>query len=194
MKKINIGIVLIILTLISLGIYLVIKSNNEELEKLKIKSVLEDYMKTYDKYLLLDEEDRNINKNISGSKYKTKYLAIKEEFSKYYKEERKDYLFNEYYDKIEMQIDGQRMIFNFNQEIEDIDYYFYDNYVTVIYTSKVEYDIEKRENISLIDSETKRHIGKSKREKSVMVAPYRIALFEKIGSEYKLVYTIDAII
>ena len=64
MKKINIGIVLIIIVIIALAIHIVTKEKTIKQDFNNIELVLNDYFKVYNKYSLLPEDDRDINKNI----------------------------------------------------------------------------------------------------------------------------------
>jgi len=109
LKKINFGIVLIILTLIGMIGYLVYEENSKKGNTDKVKAFVNDYLKVYNKYALLYEEDRDIDKIIDKSKYDEYKEEMKQDLDKYLTSDKelRNKIYDDYIKRIDEQIEGK---------------------------------------------------------------------------------------
>jgi len=110
LKKINLGIVLIVLSLIGMVGYLVYENNFKEGNNTdKVKIFVNDYLKVYNKYALLYEEDRDIDKIIDKSKYDNYKEEMKKNLDKYLisDDDLKEKIYASYIKRIDEQIEGK---------------------------------------------------------------------------------------
>lgn len=186
MKKVNLGIILIFLAIIGVICYTSYRKNYEENEKQKIEIFLDDFYEVYNKYLLLDEEDRDINKMIASEKYENRIEKIKEEYSQFIVEEHAKNQSEEYVQNIYDQISGIFMLKKYNEKIEDINCYFYDNYVSIFAYVTFDFDNEVRKSM-IYDKKISKYVGETTRNIQTIKLPTSIIL-KKVEGKYKIVY------
>lgn len=186
MKKINLGVVLIIITLITLTTYIIYDENSKAKDRENIKSFLDEYFVLCNKYYMLEKEARNIDKVPDVNEY-NKYLSeLKSDLSKYVLDSKLNDIYNVYKQRLDKQFYGQYMINEYNIEINGvIEDNFKDSYISVVLDSNFTINRDERVN-STIDKDTGRYEGRI-RNLSTTTRRINFIVLEKIGSEYKIV-------
>ena len=192
MKKINIGIILIILTLIGMIFYLIYEENIKAKDRQNIVSFLNEYYKVYNKYCLLYEEDRYINKIIDKSKYDKYKEEIRQELDKYLTtdENLRQKIYNDYDLRLDEQIKGKYIYntYNMTLAIEKNEYNqmrFCNNYIFVMQKIKLEVNRVSRIN-DIYNKETLKYEGSVRSEVGTDYV-YEYFIITKINGEYRIV-------
>lgn len=188
MKKINIGIVLIVLFLIGIVINLIYVEKQKEEDKVKGLEFVKEYFEVYNKYSVLEKEDRVLDKKIDLVKYNNYTNKMNNELSNYLYEQRKDFILQEYRKRLDNQINGKYMMYEYIKEIIGVDsYQINGEYILMWLNIKVTVDKDNREN-PIYDNEEKRYTGKVKKQKGVD-SNKEIILIKRVSkNEYKVVY------
>lgn len=188
MKRVNIGVVLIILAFVGIIVYGIIEEKTKEEDRVYGYEFVKEYFKCYNKYSLLNEEDRDIQKDADEKRYNEYVNAMKNDLSKYVLEQSQERIFNIYEERLKNQAQGKYMMYKYNKEITDIGKYnISGDYISYILEIKVDVDKDKR-NSEVLDKETNRYIGSIKRQKG-MDRSYEIVCIKKVGKkDYRVVY------
>lgn len=186
MKKINFGVVLIIITLITLTTYIIYDENSKAKDRENIKSFLDKYFVVCNKYYMLEKEARNIDKVPDVNEY-NKYLSeMKRDLSKYILDSKLNDIYDVYKQRLDKQFYGQYMINEYNIEINGIrEDNFKDPYISVVLDSDFTINRDERVDFTM-DKSTGRYEGRV-RNLSTTTKFSNLIVLEKIGSEYKIV-------
>ena len=205
MKKINLGIVLIILILLGTVGYLFYEKDSKKGDKDKVKSFVNDYLKVYNKYALLYEEDRDIDKIIDKSKYDEYKEEMKQELDKYLidDEELRNKIYDSYVKRIDEQIEG-KYVYNkdeksiceendkenqYNNMLKSLGMVYYKDYMIV--TLLLKDDVNKVARISEIyNKETGKYEGDTKTQVGIGYILEHLVLKEIKGELKLVVHTI----
>lgn len=205
MKKINLGIVLIILILLGTVGYLVYEKDSKKGYKDKFKAFVNEYLKVYNKYALLYEEDRDIDKIIDKSKYDEYKEEMKQELDKYLidDEELRNKIYDSYVKRIDEQIEG-KYVYNkdeksiceennkenpYNNMLKSLEMVYYKDYMIV--TLLLKDDVNKVARISEIyNKETGKYEGDTKTQVGIGYIPEHLVLKEIKGELKLVVHTI----
>lgn len=192
MKKINIGIILLILAFLAMTLFLIFEKFEQKKDIENIKSFLLQYYEVYNKYSTLYEEDRDINKIQDRAKYDEYKNKMKLELDKYLttNEELKQKIYDNYTTRINDQIEGKYMytthiktIENFNDK--DSKVYFCNNYIFVM--QKLKFEVCKTSRTATIyNKETKKYEGNTKNQDGTDYI-YEYLILTKINGEIKIV-------
>ena len=188
MKKINIGIVLIILLALGIVFYLLYEEDVHKKDIQSIRVFLDNYYKVFDKYSMLYEEDRDIDKIIDVSKYNKYKEDMTKELDKYIIQDdfhRKNIL-DIYNLRIDEQIRGKSMNLKHEKSIYDIFRVFFDgDYIFVVY--QVESNVDKIMRLGeIINKDTNKYEGNTIRF-SLPEHVYDKVVLKKEKGEYKIV-------
>jgi hypothetical protein len=186
MKKNNFGVVLIIITLITLTTYIIYDENSKSKDRENIKSLMDKYFVVCNKYYMLEKEARNIDKVSDVNEY-NKYLSeMKRDLSKYILDSKLNDIYDVYKQRLDKQFYGQYMINEYNIEINGtIEDNFKDSYITVVLDSNFTINRDERVNFTM-DKNTGRYEGRV-RNLSKTTKFINFIVLEKIGNEYKIV-------
>ncbi len=171
MKKINIGIVLIIITIILFIIFVIVDSNIKKEDMEKAFKFITDYIDFKQKYVLLPEEYRDMEKLMPEEEYEKYLEEVKEKLSKYVLDTQLDYEFKFYKDMLDKQYKGG--IEYKEYQINNLDFTQYsdssgnmDNINNIVgdnFIIKVRYELRivgrKRKILTTIDADTSRYVG-----------------------------------
>ncbi len=186
MKKINIGVILTIIVIFIYIVLMLLMKNGQEVDKENVQKVLNGYMQVYNYYSLLDKEDRVLDKEIDEVKYNEYLKEMKVNLSKYVEDECLDNIYEQYKERLDKQVLGAYMFYEYVKEIDSIvDYKIVEDCITILVRFKQTVDRDKR--ISLVyDERLGRYIGDIKKQKG---QDYIIELlaFRKIDNNYKLI-------
>ena len=201
LKKINLGIVLIILTLLGAVGYLVYEKNSKKGDTDKVKTFINDYFKIYNKYALLYEEDRDIDKIIDKSKYDKYKTEMKQELDKYLIDDEalKEKIYDGYIKRIDEQIEG-KYIYNkdeksiYEEKKSGIEIYDMNKPIGIIYYKDymivyliIKDDVNKVTRISdVFNKETGKYEGDTKSQVGIGYTIEHVVLKE-IKGEFKVV-------
>jgi hypothetical protein len=186
MKKINFGIVLILLTFIFLTLFIITDEMSKSKDKKNVKEIFKEYLNTYNKYSMLEKEDRNIDKNIDINEY-NKYLSqMKQDLSKYVSDDKLNDIYEIYKQRLDKQFYGKYMLKEYDKQLMDVvEYSFYDSYISV--TLDLNMTMNRDERItSTRDEKTNKYDGKVTNV-STTQRIMEFVVFKKIGNEYKIV-------
>ena len=187
MKKINIGIVLILIVGICYFAYAMSKLNERENDRKNIEEFIQEYLEVYNKYSLLPEEDRVLDKEIDEEKYNNYLEEMKEELDKFSIEENKDILYEQYKARLDKQIKGEYMMYEYEKKLSHIARCdFLGNCIRVYFYLNGTVDDDRRVSPTL-DEATGRYVGNVKRQKGEDIFLEEL-VFKKINNEYKIVY------
>ena len=186
MKKINLGVVLIIITLITLTTYIIYDENSKAKDRENIKSFLDEYFALHDKYSMLEKEARDIDKVPDINEY-NKYLSeMKNDLSKYILDNKFNDIYDVYKQRLDKQFYGQYIINEYSTKIKGIvEDNFKDSYISVVIDTNFTLDRDERVSFTM-DENTGRYEGRVRNLSTNKNYPKLIVL-EKIGSEYKIV-------
>ncbi len=186
MKKINFGIILILLTFIFLTLFIITDEMSKSKDKKNVKEIFKEYLNTYNKYSMLEKEDRNIDKNIDTNEY-NKYLSqMKQDLSKYVSDDKLNDIYEIYKQRLDKQFYGKYMLKEYDKQLMDVvEYSFYDSYISV--TLDLNMTMNRDERIaSTRDEKTNKYDGKVTNV-STTQRIMELIVFKKIGNEYKIV-------
>ena len=187
MKKINIGIVLILIVGVVYFAYAMSKLNEREQDRKNVEELIQEYLEVYNKYSLLPEEDRVLDKEIDEEKYNNYLAEMKEELDKFSIEENKDILYEQYKSRLDKQVKGEYMMYEYEKKLSHIARCdFLGNCIRVHFYLNVTVDDDRRISPTL-DEVTGRYIGNVKRQKGEDIF-FEELVFKKINNEYKIVY------
>lgn len=190
MKKINIGIVLIILTIILSIAYVIIDNKNKAKDIEEAEEFFREYLKVFDQCMMLPEEYRNINTQMNEEAYNEYLLEIKEEISKYVLDTQLEYIYQNLKDSLDEQYQGRLMYKEQKNKIlsyDTMDTTMKDNIVTLVYTAETKVSADRRESPTF-DANTNRYVGIVKHAEGVYSMQYRSILKKMDNGEYKVVY------
>ena len=186
MKKINIGILLIILSIIMIIIYSIYLEVQKDKEKENINIELEKYFEVYNKYSLLEEKYRDINKSIDEKSYEEYLREIKDNLKDFVLEDRQEYMYNQYKKRLDEQVMSKYMLNKYVKKIDKINNYtFYKDYIIVNVGIKVTVDKDKR-IAPVFDNKTNKYIGEIKKQQGEDYIDEAVA-FKKENGKYKIV-------
>ena len=186
MKKINKGIFLLVLVIMTFCIFIYQKNISEEKEKIEITKFIKKFLEVRTENSFIKKEDRDINKILNKEDYKSYLENIKNNLSKYYDKSRLDYLYDCFVSRIDLQLDSYFILNDYNEELVSIDNIYYHNgYVIVSYTKKSYVDEVVR--INAVKSEkTGRYVGHIKNEQGTSNKPYNVMVLKKENENYKI--------
>jgi len=188
MKKINIGIILIVLFILGIVFYLIYEQDVHKKDVESIRIFLDNYYKVFDKYSMLYEEDRDIDKIIDVSKYDKYKEDMRYELDKYIVQDdfHKNNILDIYNSRIDEQIKGKSMNLKHEKIIHDFNSVFFDgDYIFVIY--QVESNVDKVMRLGeIINKDTNKYEGNTIRF-SLLEHVYDKVVLKKEKGEYKIV-------
>lgn len=190
MKKINIGIILIILSLIGMIFYLVYEENSKKKDIENVKNFLDEYYKVYNKYSLLYEEDRDIDKIIDKSKYDKYKEDMKKDLDQYLYDEinLKQNIYDNYNLKITEQLKGKYIYNSYEKTIIEYDkdkLVFNNGYIYIM--PKIKLDVDKITRIATIYNKDKeKYVGDTKTQVGTDYI-YEYIILKKVNGMYKIV-------
>ncbi len=200
MKKINIGIILMVITIIAFIVFVIIE---DKIEKEDMQRGLEFIQEYYDnirsKYMMLPEKYRDIENKMPEEEYNNFLKEFKQELSKYVLDEQLETIYNRYKVLLDYQYEG-KVVYK-KWEASNIQYRTIDLQVTNL--SKVEDDLlyaevsynlkyicDKRES-AIFDKSSGRYIGTITKDYSEIVNSAAILVMKKMkDGDFKIVYTI----
>ncbi len=187
MKKINLGIVAIVLTVLVLVGYIVNDENEKTKDKVKIKDICIAYMEIHNKYSVLEEKYRNIDNNIPTDEYEKYLSAMKSELSEYVLEENLQDVYDKYKANLDKQKTGIYLVKKYDRQFKDISRYGFDlPLVTTNIDLIVNTEIEQRYT-AIKDEKTNKYTGKVTLDTTTNRMNDTI-IFKKVNGEYKIVY------
>lgn len=143
MKKINYGVVLIIILIIFLTLIVFRYNEIDKKDKKNIQKTCVDYLYLHSRLSMLDEEYRDINKVISDKEYNNYLNKVKYEISQYVVNEKVDYIFEKYKKSLDLQLDGKYILKKYENVFIDIQEFSSDGtyiYVCLNIIKKIEKD------------------------------------------------------
>lgn len=197
MKKINIGILLTILAIIVFTIFMIIDSKNKEMEVEKAKKFATEYLKASDKYMLMPEGYRDIEKQMDEDEYNKYLLEVRNEMSKYILDTALDFNYNYRKTALDEQYRGKLMYKEYETEIIS---YNYDKFsdvktemkgdcVILIYNFNRKITADRRESPTF-DPNTNRYVGTIKSVEGIESYQDYIVVKKVENGEYKVLYHI----
>lgn len=187
MRKINIGIFFMILSIIIFLFYMKIDRKNKKEEFERAKAFVNEYIKLVNKYTLLPKEYRDIDKAMNEEEY-NKYLSeMKEELSKYILESQRDYLLETYEKTLEYQYKGRIMYIDYDVEpVYNVNYKIVNGILSIDIEENIKTKVDERQ-APTIDSETGRYMGKVKHFEGIGTLPKLFMLKKDENGEYKVI-------
>ena len=186
MKKINVGVIFLIIIIICYISFFVLKGIEQEKDKENIQKFLKEYYGVYNKYSVLPEEDRVLDKEIDKEKYNEYLAQMRRDLDKFLIPENKEELYKIYEERLNKQVNGEYMFYVYNKEIYNIfQYDFSVNCVRVNCMVKVTVDRDKKIS-PIFDEDTGKYIGTIKKQKGIDYQPEGFIL-KKVNGEYKIV-------
>ncbi len=186
MKKVNVGVILTIIVIFIYVVFMVLMKNVQKLDKENVQKVLNDYMQVYNYYSLLDKEDRVLDKEIEEVKYNEYLKEMKDALSKYVDDEFLDNIYEQYKERLDKQILGEYMFYDYVKEIDSIvDYKIVEDCITIFVKFKQTVDRDKRIS-PIYDENLGRYIGDVKNQKGQDYIT-ELLVFRKKGNDYKLI-------
>ncbi len=186
MKKINIGIVLIILVLIILFSYSIAKENEKKQDKENVKDALKSYFQVYNKYSLLEKEDRDINKEIDMKKYNVYLEQMRQDLKDYILTDKASDIYNQYKARLDEQVKSKYMLKNYNKDVVQItNYTCKDDYITLNCNINLNVSRIKRKS-PVFNKQTGKYIGDTKKQIGQDSVSETI-VFKKVDGDYKVV-------
>ncbi|MDD3303691.1 MAG: hypothetical protein PHP54_02105 [Clostridia bacterium] len=188
MKKINIGIVLIVLVLALLTVYIINEEKTKEQDKEGTLAFVNEYFKVYNKYSVLEKKDRVLDKEIDEVEYNNYINQMNKDLSAYIAPEKQKSLLNQYKTRLDNQIIGKYMMYEYIKDIIRVEQYiFHEDYLSLWLKTKITVDRDNRE-FPILDKESKKYIGEVKKEKGEEYS-YELVTLKKIDKmEYRVVY------
>ncbi len=195
MKKYNIGIILIVLTIIFFTIFVIVENKIKEDDMEDALEYIKEYYKLQNKYALLPDGYRDIEKQMPKEEY-DKYLAeMKNELSEYVADSQIDVVYSFYKKRLDYQYKGKKV---YNQyEITDIEYHNFDKrsriedgiiYVYITYKRKTMFDSRESE---IIDENIDRYIGNVTKNNGRLDEIGTLIILKKMDNEkFKILYDI----
>ncbi|MDD2495838.1 MAG: hypothetical protein PHS24_05000 [Bacilli bacterium] len=186
MKKINLGVVLIIITLITLTIYIIYDENSKAKDRENIKSFLDEYFAVHDKYSMLEKEARDIDKVPDINEYNRYLSEMKNDLSKYILDSKLNDIYDVYKQRLDKQFYGKYMIDEYSTKVKDIvEYNFQDPYISVVIDTNFTLDRDERVSFTMNEN-TGRYEGRVK-NLSINKNHPKLIVLEKVDSKYKIV-------
>jgi len=186
MKRINFGIVLILLTFIFLTLFAISDEMSKAKDKENVKEIFIEYLNTCNKYSMLEEENRNIDKNINTNEYNVYLSQMKQDLSKYVSDDKLNDIYEIFKQRLDKQFYGKYMMKEYDKQLMGIvEYSFNDSYISVTLDLNMTMDRDERV-ISTRDDKTNRYQGKVTNV-STTQRIIEFMVFKKIGNEYKIV-------
>jgi len=187
MKRVNLGILAIFITVLVLTCYIVIGELSKTKDKDKIKEICIQYLKIHNKYSVLEEKYRDINNNIQTGDYEKYLTNMRIELSEYVLSENLQDIYETYKSNLDSQITGKYIVKKYSRELQDISRYKYElPYITINLDLILNIATEERLN-AVKDEKTNKYIG----EISMDTKTNRLndtIIFKKIDANYKIVY------
>jgi len=201
MKKVNLGIILIILTLAGMTFYVINEEDTKKKDVENINAFLQDYYKVYNKYSLLYEEDRDIDKVIDKSKYDKYKEEMKNDLDEYLidDESLKNKIYDSYIKRIDEQLEG-KYLYRKNEktilEVSDerkIELELGELPVSIIYnngyifvTLKVQIDVDKTSRLrEIYDKEKGKFVGDTKTQTGIDKI-IEVLVLKKVNGKFKI--------
>lgn len=189
MRKINFGIVSILVLILAFTFFFVIKGvvKKKDIEKAKIFT--EDYLNISNSYILLKEEDRDIEKKISKSKY-TEYIeSMKNELSKYIVESQQEAILSKFEKVIEQQCKGKLMFKKYDVKITSFNKNadMTDDIITLNYDYTLTIEAVRRKQ-EIFNNATNRYIGNVENVEMTVNLNSTILVRKEGKDNYKIVY------
>ncbi len=145
MRKINFGIILIVLAIILIVLYSINEYNTMESDKITSLEFIKKYFNVYNKYSVLEKEDRNIDKDMDMDKFNLYISNMNDELSNYILDSSQDTILEQYKNRLDDQIKGKYMFHEYNKEIIEVSKYTFDkNYIYILLKIKITVNKEKR--------------------------------------------------
>lgn len=186
MKKINLGLVLTLLTLICLTMFVISEEKSKAEDIANVEEICKEYFNVYNKYSMLEKDDRNMDKEMNTDRYNTYLSEMKQDLSKYISDEKLDEVYEQYKKRLDQQFYRKYVMKEYNKEFIEIkDYNFNDSYITVVLDVNITMDRDAR-IVSIFNEETNRHEG-TITNVSATQKLMEIIVFEKIGNEYRII-------
>lgn len=186
MKKINLGLVLTLLTLICLTMFVISEEKSKAEDIANVEEICKEYFNVYNKYSMLEKDDRNMDKEMNTDRYNTYLSEMKQDLSKYISDEKLDEVYEQYKKRLDQQFYRKYVMKEYNKEFIEIkDYNFNDSYITVVLDVNITMDRDAR-IVSIFNEETNRHEG-TITNVSATQKFMEIIVFEKIGNEYRII-------
>jgi hypothetical protein len=186
MKKINFGIVLIVIVLVFLTIFVVYDESSKIHEKDNIKETLKGYLDIYNKYSMLKESDRNIDNIIDANQYNDYLQQMKQDLSKYVSNDKIDKIYEQYKQRLDQQFAGLYIMKEYNKKLVNIvEFTFNESYVSIIVDLNMTINRDERA-VSTKNEKTSRYEGKVTNLTTTQRVNELIVL-KKIGNEYKVI-------
>ncbi len=195
MKKINIGIILMVITIIAFIVFVIIedKTKKEDMER-ALEFIQEYYNNVYIKYAKLPEEYRDIESKMPEEEYNNYLNKLKTELSKYVLDEKLDMVYMYYKQRLDFQYRGKIMYKVY--EITDIEYGNNEDnkiengiiYAHIKYRCKL--ILDRRES-TITDKDTERYIGTITRDFSDLYDFGALVMLQKLkNGDFKIVFDI----
>lgn len=188
MKKINLGVLLIIVTLVILIIYIYNEEKITDIDKKNIEKTYNEYVLINNKYYLLQQENRNINSklNLNIDKYNEYLLKMKNELSEYVLDSRLEDVYSIYKNNLDDQVAGKYLINEYNKEFKSIREYNKNGpYISVVLDVILKINRDERIN-PVIDNVSNMYNGKIT-NLSITLKGMEFLVFKKIENKYKIV-------
>jgi len=187
MKRVNLGILAIIITVLVLTTYIVNGEIAKSKDKEKIKEICIEYLKINDKYSVLEEKYRDINNNIPTVEYEKYLTDMKNELSKYVLVENLEDIYNIYKINLDNQITGKYIVKKYSRQLQDVSRYVIEvPFATINLDLIVNIETEERRN-AIKDEKTNKYVGEISQDISTGRL-YDTIIFKKVDGEYKVVY------
>ncbi len=191
MKKINIGIILLIIVTVVYIVYFALYEKGMKDDKENVLQFLDEYFEVHNKYSKLEKDDRVLDKEIDEEKY-NRYLAeMKQQLSKYALPETLDKLYLDHKNKLDMQKLGAYMDYEYDRKVDKIIYYkAFEDTIFMYLGLNISVDKDSRVTSNynfFFDDEKGRYIGDVKNKKGEDYQLEGIVL-KKVGKEYKVLH------
>lgn len=173
MKKINFGIVLIVITLILFILFVIYEYKQKD----KIKEVYNNYLTFHNKYSNLD----NCNCNDDTKKYDNYLAKMKQDLSYFVLSSSLDEIYGQYKDRLDKQFLKKFTVKEYEQTF--IDFYSYKTDNSNIYVTAKNKRVNNISKNTQLNSEIV--TNKSSVLKTLNIDEYII--FKKVGNDYKIV-------
>ncbi len=188
MKKINLGIILIIICLVGVSVHLIVLDKQKEKDKLLALEFTKKYFELYNKYSVLEPKDRILDAQVDHEKYNSYVDNMSSELSNYFSDLRKEYLIMVYKKRLDDQINGKYMIYEYNKEIKEVEKcYFNGSYITFILKVKSKIDKDIKENATF-DIKSKRYVGRLEKQNINTYVRETLCIEKIADGKYKIVY------
>lgn len=187
MKKINIGIILIVLAVIGFVGYMQIDKKNKEREYQEVKKFIDNYIEVASKYSLLPEEYRDLETDMKEEEYNEYLSKMKSELSDYILEQQQDYIFKNYESILQEQRKSKFVYKEYEVQTEYPGYYdIIGDVILVSLEENVKASTYSRLSPSF-NEDTEKYIGKIKFSEGVRKQPVGMMLKKDKNGKYKVI-------